>query len=67
MGTSKTTHYHHQPASHQPRSQQTVLIHPYRGTPEALLSYLPTAKTQKQRPYDRIHRVLAVGNQLDRQ
>jgi hypothetical protein len=67
MGTLKPTYHHHQPVGHQPRGQQTVRIHPCRGAPEALLSHLPTAKTHKQCPYDRTDRVLAVGNQLDRQ
>jgi hypothetical protein len=63
--TPKATHHHGQPAGNKPWTHQTFRIHRLRGAPKAPLAQLPTSKTHKQRPNDRTHRVLKVGNQLD--
>lgn len=67
MGTPKPESNYRQPTGNQPRGHQTVRVHRYRGPMKALLSHLPALQAQEQCSYHRIHGVLMVGNQLDRQ
>ena len=67
VGTPKPERNCGQPARNQPRGYKTLLVHRYRGAMKALLSPLAAFPHQEQRSYHSIHRVLVIGNQLDRQ
>jgi hypothetical protein len=67
VGTPKPEGNYRQPTGNQPRGHQAIRVHRYRGPMKALLSHLPALDAQKQSTYHRIHGVLMVGNQLDRQ
>lgn len=67
VGASKPLDNDPQPADNQVRGYQTVRINLRRCAKKALLPLLAPSITQKQRPYNRCHRVLEIRNQLDRQ
>jgi len=67
MGTPKPEHNPCQPAGNQPRGDEALLVHRYRGTMKALLPHLSAPQAQEQSSYHGIHSVLMVGNQLNRQ
>jgi len=67
VGTPKPEGNYPQPTGNQPRGHQALRVHRYRGPMKALLSHLPALDAQEQRSYHRIHGVLMVRNQLDRQ
>jgi hypothetical protein len=67
MGAAKPPENHFEPVDNQVRGHVAIRIYRYRCTKEATLASLPASITQKESPYHCAHRVLKVGNQLNRE
>lgn len=66
MSTSKASQDNSPPGGHQPGGHATIRRYANRGIPKTLPALLLPCQRQQQRPDHRTHRVLEIGNQLDR-
>lgn len=67
MSTIQPPGHHREPARHQPGGHLAVRVHFHRSAIKPTPPRLPPLQPQKQGADHRRHRVLMIGNQLDRQ